>query len=193
MGAKPAAIWTKTGTIGVLATAGTLKGSNYLTTKGKYEDDVRIVEHVGQGWVELVEKGILDGPEAEATVKASIGPLLEDGADTLVLGCTHYPFLMDAIRKVAGPSIKIIDPAPSVARHLVYVMTQEGLLTGRASNQALARLISQSEAEAKGENPDNAISGIRPKMKIFSSGDGISLKRIFDLLYPKPQGYQRLP
>jgi len=190
---KPAAIWTKTGTIGVLATAGTLKGSNYLTTKGKYEDDVRIVEHVGQGWVELVEKGILDGPEAEATVKASIGPLLEEGADTLVLGCTHYPFLMDAIRKVAGPSIKIIDPAPSVARHLVYVMTQEGLLTGRASNQALARLISQSEAEAKGENPDNAISVIRPKMKIFSSGDGISLKRIFDLLYPKPQGYQRLP
>ena len=83
---KPAALGTETGVIGVLATAGTLKGSKYLNTRGLYETDVRIVEHVGQGFVELVERGILDGPEAEETVKASLQPLLDAGADRIVLG-----------------------------------------------------------------------------------------------------------
>ncbi|MBP5483869.1 MAG: aspartate/glutamate racemase family protein, partial [Bacteroidales bacterium] len=64
---KPAALGTRSGVIGVLATAGTLKGSKYLNTRGRFEDDVRIVEHVGQGFVELVEAGVLNGPEAEAT------------------------------------------------------------------------------------------------------------------------------
>ena len=86
---KPAALGTKTGVIGVLATAGTLKGSKYLKTKGRFEDDVRIVEHVGEGFVELVENGILDGPEAYETVKTSLQPLLDAGADRIVLGCTH--------------------------------------------------------------------------------------------------------
>ena len=90
---KPAALSSATGVIGVLATAGTLKGSKYLTTKGLYEDDVKIVERVGKGFVELVERGILEGPEAEATVRESLVPLLEAGADRIVLGCTHYPFL----------------------------------------------------------------------------------------------------
>ena len=85
---KPAALGTRSGVIGVLATAGTLKGSKYLNTRGRFEDDVRIVEHVGQGFVELVEAGVLDGPEAEATVRASLQPLLDAGADTIVLGCT---------------------------------------------------------------------------------------------------------
>ena len=71
---KPAALGTRTGVIGVLATAGTLKGSKYLNTKGRFEDDVTIVEHVGQGFVELVENGILDGPEAEAVVRRSLQP-----------------------------------------------------------------------------------------------------------------------
>ena len=83
---KPAALGTETGVIGVLATAGTLKGSKYLNTRGLYESDVKIVEHVGQGFVELVERGILDGPEAEETVKASLQPLLDAGADRIVLG-----------------------------------------------------------------------------------------------------------
>ena len=114
---KPAALSSQTGVIGVLATAGTLKGSKYLTTKGIYEDDVRIVEHVGQGFVELVEAGILDGPVAEETVRRSLRPLLDAGADRIVLGCTHYPFLRNVIQRVAGPDVRIIDPAPAVARH----------------------------------------------------------------------------
>ncbi len=126
---KPAALGTRSGVIGVLATAGTLKGSKYLNTKGKYGNNVRIVERVGRGFVELVESGTLSGPEAESVVRESLQPLLDEGADTIVLGCTHYPFLMDVIKSIAGPSVRIIDPAPSVARHTVSVMRERGIET----------------------------------------------------------------
>ena len=127
---KPAALGTKSGVIGVLATAGTLKGSKYLNTRGLYQDNVKIVEHVGQGFVELVEGGILDGPEAEATVRASLQPLLDAGADTIVLGCTHYPFLQPLIERLAGPEVKVIDPAPAVARQTVRILQERGIPTG---------------------------------------------------------------
>lgn len=116
---KPAALNTRSGVIGVLATAGTLKGSKYLDLREKYSDRVKVVEHVGRGFVELVEKGILNGPEAENTVRASVQPLLYAGADTIVLGCTHYPFLEKIIRKAAGPDVEIIDPAPAVAAQVL--------------------------------------------------------------------------
>jgi glutamate racemase len=124
---KPAALGTRSGVIGVLATAGTLKASKYLKTKGEYQDDVRIEEHVGEGFVQLVERGELDGPEVERTVRASLQPLLDAGADTIVLGCTHYPFLLPVIERIAGPDVRIIDPAPAVARQLLKVLTERGL------------------------------------------------------------------
>ena len=138
---KPAALGTKSGVIGVLATAGTLAASKYLNTKGLYEDDVRIAEHVGQGFVELVEAGELSGPHAEAVVRESLEPLLEEGADTIVLGCTHYPFLLDTLRKVADDfcrangkdPVRFIDPAPAVARQLLKVMDREGIDHGPVS------------------------------------------------------------
>ena len=127
---KPAALGTRSGVIGVLATAGTLKGSKYLNTRGLYEDNVRIVEHVGQGFVELVEAGILDGPQAESTVRASLQPLLDAGADTIVLGCTHYPFLQPVIERLAGPAVRVIDPAPAVASQTVNVLQQREVPIG---------------------------------------------------------------
>ena len=152
---KPAALGTKTGVIGVLATAGTLKGSKYLNTRGLYEDDVRIVEHVGEGFVELVERGIFTGPEAEETVRRSLQPLLDEGADTIVLGCTHYPFLLETIQAVAGEEVRIIDPAPAVARQTRRVMLEKGLC-------------------------DPSGYGI----EILSSGDPASVQRIYALVRP---------
>lgn len=129
---KPAAKATQTGVVGVLATAGTLKATKYIDTRAKWAQGVTIVEHIGQGFVELVEKGIINGPDAESTVSASLKPLLDAGADTIVLGCTHYPFLSETISKVASElyperQTTIIDPAPAVARHLVEVMQEEGI------------------------------------------------------------------
>ena len=151
---KPAALGTRSGVIGVLATAGTLKGSKYLNTRGRYADDVKIVEHVGQGFVELVENGILDGPEAESTVRASLQPLLDAGADTIVLGCTHYPFLQPVIERLAGPDVKVIDPAPAVARQTVRVLQERGIPIG--------------------EGPFS--------VDLFFSGEPDSLQRIFALV-----------
>ena len=125
---KPAAALTKTGVVGVLATAGTLKADKYRDTKGRHAEDVMVVEHIGQGFVELVEKGNTSGPEAESIVEKSVRPLVEAGADTIVLGCTHYPFLADTIRKVAGTPVTLVDPAPAVAKHLMEVMQENGLI-----------------------------------------------------------------
>lgn len=135
---KPAAQLTKTGVVGVLATAGTLKSEKYLRHKEKYASDIRIVEHVGEGFVELVEAGITSGPQAEATVLHSLEPLLAAGADTIVLGCTHYPFLSDVILKLAGPGIRLIDPAPAIARHLVEVMDEQGILHSPSSTSHIS-------------------------------------------------------
>lgn len=159
---KPAALSSKTGVIGVLATAGTLKGSKYLTTKGIYEDDVEIVEHVGQGFVELVENGILDGPQAEETVRKSLRPLLDAGADRIVLGCTHYPFLRNVIQRIAGPDVQIIDPAPAVAKHLIEVMKEEGLLAS-------------DDVASTGSVP-------HPDIELVTSGDNTSAKRILSMV-----------
>ena len=130
---KPAALGTKSGVIGVLATAGTLKGSKYLHTRGRFEDNVRIVEHVGEGFVELVEAGKLDGKQAQDTVRASLQPLLDKGADIIVLGCTHYPFLQPVIERLAGPSVQVIDPAPAVARQTLHILQEKGIPTGNGS------------------------------------------------------------
>jgi glutamate racemase len=130
---KPAAQSTLTGAIGVLATAGTLCSEKYLRHKEKYAGDICISEHTGEGFVELVEKGTTTGPEAESTVRSSLMPLLDEGADMIVLGCTHYPFLSETISKVAESltpdrKVTIIDPAPAVARHLLDVMTEQDII-----------------------------------------------------------------
>lgn len=130
---KPAVMKTETGVVGVLATAGTLKAQKYLDTREQFAEDIKVVERVGQGFVELVEQQILDGQEAEKIVAKSITPMLDENADVIVLGCTHYPFLTDVIRKVASDHRKsddtlIMDPASAVARHLAKVMKEKGLL-----------------------------------------------------------------
>ena len=151
---KPAALGTRSGVIGVLATAGTLKGSKYLNTRGQWEDNVRIVEHVGEGFVELVEAGILDGEKAEETVRASLQPLLDQGADTIVLGCTHYPFLQPVIERLSGPGVRVIDPAPAVARQTLHVLQEKGIPVGEGSFS----------------------------IDLFHSGDPDSLQRIYQLV-----------
>lgn len=152
---KPAALGTRSGVIGVLATAGTLAASKYLDTRHRFEDDVRIVEHVGEGFVELVESGGAGSPEAREVVERSLRPLLKEGADTIVLGCTHYPFLRDIIESIAGPDVRVIDPAPAVARQTFRVMQEEGLLTP-ASTQA-----GPLKAVFKTSGPPDAVNRLR--------------------------------
>ena len=152
---KPAVQSTRSGVVGVLATAGTLKGSKYLGTRDRYSGNVKVVEHVGRGFVELVESGTLSGERAEEVVRASLQPLLDQGADTIVLGCTHYPFLLDTLRSIAGPGVEFIDPAPAVARHLEEVL------------------------DKKGKRSDGTVPGT---VELLSSGDGEALRRTYKLI-----------
>lgn len=166
---KPAALGTRTGVVGVLATAGTLKGSKYLKTKESVDDQVNVFEHVGRGFVELVEEGRLSGSEAEDVVKASLGPLLSAGADIIVLGCTHYPFLLPVLQKVAGPDIRFIDPAPAVARQLVHVLERDGMLSAGEASSALARNASAVPSS--------------PHVKLLSSGDPEPLHHLYGTIF----------
>lgn len=166
---KPAALGTRTGVVGVLATAGTLKGSKYLKTKESVDDQVNVFEHVGRGFVELVEAGRLSGSEAEDVVKASLGPLLSAGADIIVLGCTHYPFLLPVLQKVAGPDIRFIDPAPAVARQLVHVLERDGMLSAGEASSALARNASAVPSS--------------PHVKLLSSGNPEPLHHLYGTIF----------
>lgn len=177
---KPAAALTRTGVVGVLATAGTLGGQKYHCTRDRFASGVKVVEHVGKGFVELVERGITSGPEAENTVRASLQPLLDAGADVIVLGCTHYPFLMDVIRKVAGPGVSVIDPAPAVARHLCDVMTSEGLL--QASIAESGKLAS-SGSTAPVDAVRTSSCADAPHVRLFSSGSPETLHKLYSSLF----------
>jgi len=145
---KPAALGTKNGVIGVLATAGTLKASKYLKTRDRYSDGIEIVEHVGEGFVELVESSELSGKHAESIVRKSLEPLLAAGADTIVLGCTHYPFLLPLLQKVAGESVTFIDPAPAVAKRLCDVLEQLEIKKSERLPDVPIELISSGSGDA---------------------------------------------
>jgi glutamate racemase len=129
---KPAAALTRSGVVAVLATAATLAGERYAGLVSRYGSGVRVLEQACGGWVEQVESGELDGPFARARVEAVLAPLLAQGADVLVLGCTHFPFLAPLIREVCdglgGDSVQVVEPAPAVARELRRRLAEGGLL-----------------------------------------------------------------
>lgn len=121
---KPAALHSRSGVVGVLATAGTFKGRLYLDTLARFSGKVRVIEQVGTGLVELVEQGILTGSQAEEKVGRYVRPMLAAGADHIVLGCTHYPFLSETIEKIVDGRAVLVNPAPAVARQTRRVLSQ---------------------------------------------------------------------
>lgn len=183
---KPAALQTRSGVVGVLATAGTLGGMKYHRTRDSFASGVRVVEHVGDGFVELVESGNTSGPEAESVVRASLQPLLDAGADVIVLGCTHYPFLMDVIRKIAGPSVAVIDPAPAVARHLLDVMSSDSILPSSSGN--VSETLSENLTGSLSETMSVTSSAPAPNIRLFASGPIDPLLRLFSKVYNDKQG-----
>ena len=125
---KPAVSLTRSGVVGVMATPATFQGELYRATVGRWAGDVRVVEQVCIGLADLVEQGELEGDRCDASLRQFLEPMLAAGADTIVLGCTHYPFVIETIRRLVGPSLAVLDPAPAVARHLGAVLEQRGLL-----------------------------------------------------------------
>lgn len=113
---KPAAATTTTGVIGVLATSVTFEGEMYANVVGTHASGITVVNRIGEGLAMAVERGALTEPETRRLLEPHVAALRAAGADTLVLGCTHYPFLADTIQSIAGPDVRIIDPSDAVAR-----------------------------------------------------------------------------
>jgi glutamate racemase len=115
---KPAAALTRSGVVGVLATTRTIASAKFQRLVAVHGRGVRVLPQACPGWVEQVESGALSSPATRALVEHYVQPLVDAGADTLVLGCTHYSFLADVIQEVAGDPVTLVDSTEGVAREL---------------------------------------------------------------------------
>lgn len=125
---KPACLHTRSGVVGVLATERSLDGELFRRTAARYGSGIEVLTVPGRGFVELVEQDREATPEAEACVREAVEGMLERGADQIVLGCTHYPFLLPVLRRVVeGRGVEIVDPSPAVARRVVQLLDENDL------------------------------------------------------------------
>lgn len=115
---KPAAEQTRSGVVGVLATPATFQGKLYTSVVERFAKDVKIYTNTCPGLVAEIEAGRLDGDATRRILTDALTPMLAAGIDTVVLGCTHYPFVIPLIREIVGESVRVIDPAPAVARQV---------------------------------------------------------------------------
>ncbi|MFA7116746.1 MAG: glutamate racemase [Bacteroidales bacterium] len=113
---KSAVFHSNTGVVGILATANTLKGVKYHNTLERFASNIEVIEEKGTGLVEFVERGEVDSKKVETLLYSYLKPMMEKNIDSLVLGCTHYPFLINPIIRIVGPNVIIINPAPAVAQ-----------------------------------------------------------------------------
>ncbi|WAJ38614.1 glutamate racemase [Pseudomonas sp. GOM7] len=125
---KPAAAATRSGVVGVLATTGTLKSARFAALLDRFASDVRVLTQPCPGLVECIEAGALQAPATRELLQGYVAPLLAEGCDTLILGCTHYPFLRPLLQELVPPSVTLIDTGAAVARHLRTVLEQRELL-----------------------------------------------------------------
>lgn len=154
-GIKPAALQSKTRVAGVLATQVTLRSARFQGLLERYAADCRFLCQPGHGLVQAIERCDIDSAELRALLQSYLQPMLDAGADTLVLGCTHYPFLDAAIRDIVGDRLELIDTSIAIARQLERVLDQHGL---------------RAAPLADGETP--------PLPRLCSTSDGAHLRQL---------------
>ncbi len=125
---KPAAEQTHSKVVGVLATYATFQGQVYNSVVERFAQGVTILQDHCPGLVAEIEKGNFDGPQTEKILRNALEPMMEKGVDTVVMGCTHYPFVIPLIQKITGPSVQVIDPAPAIARQIKRLLEARGWL-----------------------------------------------------------------
>lgn len=144
---KPACKSTRSGVVGVIATERSLKSEKFLATLAKYGDGVEVIKAVGEGFVEAVEANAENCASTEQVVRAVVEPIIDRGADVLVLGCTHYPFLKDVIAKVVGErNVEIIDSGEAVEKR-VESLLDEYNLRAEAGHKAEYEFISFADGD----------------------------------------------
>jgi len=148
---KPAVLRSKSGVVGVLATEGTFHGRLYQETCRRFAKNTTVLMCVADEFVRMVEAGETEGPRVETAVRRRVEPLLAAGADYLVLGCTHFPFLETVIETVSGTRAKVLDPSDAVARQAERLLAARGLSTP---------------------------GGAPPRHRFISTGDAVVLKKM---------------
>lgn len=152
---KPAAERTRTGKVGVLATPATFQGALYASVVERFANGVELFQDTCPGLVQQIEQGNLEGEETRRILETALRPMLERNIDTVVLGCTHYPFVIPYIQEIVGKNVRVIDPAPAVARQTDRVLAAQGLRNRSASPGKLKLYTSG--------NPD-ALKSLLPKL-----------------------------
>ena len=133
---KPAAAATRSGVVGVLATTGTLKSARFAALLDRFAHDVQVVTQPCPGLVECVEQGELQAPQTRALLASYVQPLLAAGCDTLILGCTHYPFLRPLLCELVPAGVELIDTGAAVARQLERLLAERELLSSGPAQPA---------------------------------------------------------
>ncbi len=128
---KPAAEKTHSGVVGVLATPATFQGELYAATVAKFANGVKIMQDTCPGLVGQIEQGAARSPETKKILENALEPMLDAGVDEIVLGCTHYPFVLPIIREIVGDNVQVIDPAPAVARQVGRLLQEHQLENNR--------------------------------------------------------------
>ena len=179
---KPAAEATRSGVIGVLATSGTLESGKFAELIGRFGSQARVIVQPCPGLVERVEAGDLDGPHTRALLAGFVAPLLAQGADTLVLGCTHYPFLIPLLQEMAGPQVEIIESGAAVARHLARRLAETDFSSGITP-------ASGPESSLKRRFLSERLQGTE---RFFSSGEPGQLEALLPRLWGRAARVERL-
>jgi glutamate racemase len=122
---KPAAEWTQTGKVGVLATPATFQGALYASVVERFATGVTLFQNTCPGLVQQIEQGNLNGEETRRILQDALLPMVEKNIDTVVLGCTHYPFVIPLIQQIVGEGVRVIDPAPAVAKQTERLLVAE--------------------------------------------------------------------
>jgi glutamate racemase len=152
---KPAAEHTRTGKVGVLATPATFQGALYASVVERFASGVELMQNTCPGLVQQIEQGNLHGAETRQILENALLPMLEKNIDTVVLGCTHYPFVIPLIQEIVGANVRVIDPAPSVAKQVRRVIEVRGL---------------KNDADVRGQ------------VRFYTSGEVEGLKSLLPLL-----------
>lgn len=144
---KPAAEKTQTGKVGVLATPATFQGALYASVVERFANGVELFQNTCNGLVQQIERGNLNGDETKKILEDALHPMLEKNIDTVVLGCTHYPFVIPLIERIVGEKVRVIDPAPSVAKQ-VKRLVEAGGMANQSVQDGQVRFITSGEADS---------------------------------------------
>lgn len=144
---KPAALKTKTNAIGILATKGTLSSELFSKTSGKFASHVKVIEQVGEGIVPLIENGKLDSKDMKNLLDLYLKPMIAAHIDHLVLGCTHYPYLLPILTKMLPKTVRIIDSSEAVARQTKVILDRHNLLNTTENKAVYSRFYTNGKPQ----------------------------------------------